>query len=155
MAAQNLISAAISAETKTSINSHIDGLNDDLHFTIQIEPGDKTDYIKVGNTYLPFIDLAHEVVTSHPEILPGIFDKTEFETDYSLAQELRPVSSKLNELTKAVDNTYFAATSDLMVGALEVYAAARQNVDKIPGLDVTVDKMKVFFKRSKKITPQE
>ena len=154
MASQNLVSVVLTEEKNTSINSHLAGLKADLDFTVQLEPEEKQDYFKVGNAMLPFIDLAYRVVSDHPEILPGIFDKDEFEKDYQLAKALSPINANLNEITKAVDNTYFAAASDAMAAALEVYAAARQNQDKIAGLDVTASSMGEFFKKTKKKTAQ-
>ena len=37
-----------------------------------------------------------------------------------------------------------------MAGALEVYAAVKQNRDKVPGLNVVADEMAEFFKKAKK-----
>jgi len=106
--------------------------------------------LKVGNVMLPFLEKAFNTVAEHPEILPSVFDKDEFIRDYQLTKDLVPISNLLNELTSAIENTLYAANSDCMVEALEVYAAVQQNKDKVPGLDVISAELKAFFKRSRK-----
>lgn len=150
MAAQNLISASISPELKNSIGGHLSGLKTDLGFVIQITPGEKREHLSVGNIMLPFLDKAYAILNSHPEIMPAIFDKEEFIRDYQLTKDLAPIASQLAEMAAAVNNTLHAANSDTFVESLEVYSAAMQNQDKVPGLDVLVAEMKEFFKRTRK-----
>jgi len=61
-----------------------------------------------------------------------------------------PIASQLAELTSSVQATLFAANSDCMVEALEVYAAVQQNKDKVPGLDTIAIEMREFFKKTRK-----
>ena len=41
-----------------------------------------------------------------------------------------------------------------MSSALEVYAAVKQNRDKVPGLNVVAEEMSEFFKKAKKKAAQ-
>jgi hypothetical protein len=158
MALQNLVSAAISLELKTSIMTKLNGLKDDLGFVVTILPEQKNEYLKVGNVMMPFLEKAFNAATAHPEILPSVFEKDEFIKDYHLTKELVPIANLLHELTSAVENTLYAANSDSMVEALEVYAAVQQNKDKVPGLDIIGAELKEFFKKGRKTatspTPQ-
>ena len=150
MALQNLVSASLTTELKSSIMAKLNGLKTDLNFVISLLPEEKKEYLKVGNVMLPLIEKAHDAVTVHPEILPAIFDKEEFENDYKLTKDLLPIANQLAELTSAVQATLFAANSDSMVETLEIYAAVHQHQDKVPGLDTVAAEMKEFFKKTKK-----
>ena len=150
MATQNLVSASISPELKASVLEKIITLKNDLNFVISMEPGAKREHLSVGNVMLPFLDKTHDVALAHPEILPGIFDKDEFMKDYQLTKDLTPIVQQLTELTSAIQDTLYAANSDTMVEALEIYAACQQHVDKVPGMDSIVSEMRSFFKKSRK-----
>ena len=153
MCAQNLVSAVISPELKTSITTKLEGLKTDLNFVISLLPEEKNEFLKVKNVMMPFLDKTYDAATSHPEILPGVFDKDEFVKDYQLTKDLAPIVAQLEELTSAISNTLYAANSDTMVEALEVYAAVQQNKDKVPGLDTIAAELKGFFKRTRKAAP--
>ena len=112
MASQNLVSAVISPELKSSITAKLDGLKTDLGFVITLTPEEKNEYIKVKNVMLPFLDKAYDVVKAHPEIMPSIFDKDEFFNDYQLTKDLFPIANKLEEMAQSLSNTLYAANSD-------------------------------------------
>ncbi len=147
MATQNLISASLTPETKAAIEEKLNGLKADLGFLISMVTGERNEYIKVGNILLPFLDKAHGVAAAHPEILPAVFDKVEYDNDYRLTKDLYEIGSKIAELHSSVQATLFAANSDTMVESLDVYAAAQANQKKVPGLEVDVAEMKAFFKK--------
>ncbi len=147
---QNLVSAVLTPEIKDGVIGKIDSINSDLNFLITLQPAEKNDYVKVGNTFLPFIDRAYSVVTAHPGIMPGVFDVDEYKNDYQLAKGLAELLRALKELTESVEDTYFAATNDTMKGSLEVYGSVQSNKNKIPGLDTEAAEMKQFFRKAKR-----
>ncbi|MBK8805522.1 MAG: hypothetical protein IPO21_02270 [Bacteroidales bacterium] len=57
---------------------------------------------------------------------------------------------QVNELHETLQKTNMALSGDLMSATLDVYSAVKLNKDKVPGLNATYEKMKVFFKKSKK-----
>lgn len=146
---QNLISATLSSEDAASVQENLASAKSKLSFLLSLGKDDVVTLFKVGNAYLPFIDLAYETVISHPEILPAVFDKAEFLKDYELLKKLRPIFNQMNELAEAVQKTFMAVGSDTLVAALEVYDAVKQHKDKVPGLDATAADMAVFFKRTR------
>ncbi len=150
MSTQNLISASITPEQKAAIEEKLNGLKTDLGFVISMVTGERLEYIRIGNLMLPFLDKAHRVATAHPEILPGVFDKTEYDKDYQLTKDLFEIGSKIAELHSSVQATLFAANSDTMMESLEVYAFAQANEKKVPGLEVDVAEMRAFFKKGPK-----
>lgn len=146
---QNLISATLSGEDAASVQENLASAKSKLSFLLSLGKDDVATLFKVGNAYLPFIDLAYETVISHPEILPAVFNKAEFLKDYELLKKLRPIFNQMNELAEAVQKTFMAVGSDTLVAALEVYDAVKQHKDKVPGLDATAADMAVFFKRTR------
>lgn len=155
MANQNLVSAVISPELKTSIMAKLNEIKNDLDFVITLLPEEKNDYLKVGNAMLPFLDKAFNAASTHPEILPSIFDKTEYAKDYQLTKDIVPILNLVSEIKTSLEDTLYAVGSDTMSESLEVYAAVQQNKDKVPGMEVIAAELKEFFKRSKRKTPAE
>lgn len=147
--AQNLISASLSATDAADIFQSLTAVKAKMPFLSTLQASDVSNLYKVGNAYLPFIDKIHQVVITHPEILPAIFDKVEFLRDYELFNTLRPIFNQINELAEGIQKTYTALGSDTLVASLEVYASVKQNKDKVPGLSVMNDEMAVFFKKAK------
>lgn len=147
--AQNLISAALSAEDAAAIQKSLTDAKAKLSFLLSLQTEDISTLFKVGNAYLPFIEKTYQTVVAHPEILPAVFEKDEFMKDYNLLTSLRPIFNQINELAESVQKTFMAVGSDTMVAALEIYSAVKQNKDKVPGLAVTADEMGLFFKKTK------
>lgn len=150
MAEQNLISATVSPEDKADILQKLKDIKEKLNFLISLQPDEIKSLIKMGNSYLPFVDKAHEAVTAHPEIMPGTFDLEEFKRDYSLTKDLIPIMNEVNALAEGLQNTMMAVRSDAMNSSLEIYGAVKSNVDRIPGLNVTAGEMSDFFKKAKR-----
>ncbi len=147
--AQNLISATLSVDDAAAVNQNLADAKSKLNFLLSLQTVDVVTMFKVGNTYLPFIDMAYQTVIAHPEILSGVFDKEEFLKDYALLSALRPIFNQINELAEGIQKTFMAVGSDSMIAALDVYSSVKQNKDKVPGLSVTADQMGEFFKKTK------
>ena len=146
---QNLISATLPEAKAAEINQKLNEVKEALNFLLSIQPSEVSGIIKPGNTYQPFIELAGQTVNNHPEILSGVFNKDEYAKDMALWQALRPIATQINELSDAINKTYYAVGSDVLVASLDVYTSVKQNADKVPGLKSTADEMGVFFKRAK------
>lgn len=147
--AQNLISATLSATEAAEVLQSLATVKTKMPFLSALQKTDVSGLFKVGNAFLPFIDKIYQVVITHPEILPAIFDKEEFLRDYELLNTIRPIYNQINELAEGIQKTFTAVGSDTLVASLEVYASVKQNKDKVPGLSVISDEMAVFFKKAK------
>jgi hypothetical protein len=146
---QNLISGTLSLVESTEVQQSLIQVKSRLSFLSTLQAADVNSIFKVGNAYLPLIDKVYQIVLNHPEILPPVFDKDEFLRDYELFHNLRPIYNLVNELAESIQKTYTAAGSDTLIAALEVYAAVKQNKDKVPGLSVASDELSAFFKKAK------
>lgn len=147
--AQNLISAILPATDAAEVLQNLTAAKDKMPFLSTLQSVDVKYLFKVGNAYLPFLDIIYQTVQTHPEILPSVFNKEEFLRDYELMNALRPIFNQANELAESVQKTFFAASSDAMIAGLDVYAAVKQNKDKVPGLSVSHDELAKFFKKTK------
>jgi len=150
MATQNLISATLAPETKTDVLKKLDEIKTSLAFLLALQPQEIKELFKAGNTFAPFVEKAHNAVTAHPQILPPVFDVTEFQKDYQLSKDLTAIVSRINELADTINKTLIAVNSDAMAASLEVYQSVKMNRDRVAGLTVLADEMGEFFKKSKK-----
>ncbi len=148
--AQNLVSATLPAEKKTEIMQKLTEIKNDLNFLLSLQPEDIRSIFKAANGYAPFIEKAYNSVNDHPEILPAVFDKEEFIRDFQLSKDLTLIANQAEELAEGLEKTLMAINSDALTGALEVYAAVKQNRDKIAGLNVVAAEMAEFFKKTLK-----
>jgi len=154
MASQNLISAALTPETKTDVLQKLADIKSKMDFLLTLQPAEIQSIFKAGNAYAPFIDKAHSAINSNPQIIAGVFDLAEFNKDYTLSKDLTAIVSQIDQLADSLNNTLLAVNSDAMSSALEVYAAVKQNRDKVPGLNVVAEEMSEFFKKAKKKAAQ-
>lgn len=147
--AQNLITATLSADDAAEVQLKLKEAKEKLGFLLSLQASDISGIVKLGNAYLPFIDIVNRTVNEHPEILPSVFDKEEYSKDYALLNSLRPIVEQLNELAESVQKTFYAVGSDVLVASLDVYSLVKQQKDKVPGLKATADEMAAFFKKAK------
>ena len=147
--AQNLISASMSDEEADKVKKDLAAAKAGLNFLLSLLTDDTKGLFKIGPNFLPFVEDAVQTVNTHPEIMPAVFDKEEFLKDYALLSTLTPILNQINELAEGISKTFTAVGSDTLVAGLEVYAAVKQNKDKVPGLSVTADRMAQYFKKSK------
>jgi len=147
--AQNIISAALTAEQLTAIQNKLTELREQMPFLLALTKAQRKKMPKLGNKFKPFVSIAEEVVNQHPQIISPLFSKEEFLRDTRLMRDLVTIYEKSVALTEALNNTIFAAGSDSFVESLEIYAAVLANKDKIPGLEDVAARMGAFFERKR------
>lgn len=125
MASQNLVSAEITPETLAK------------------------SLVKLGNWFMPFLDLAHRSVNDHPDIMPRLFDLAEFKKDFQLIQDLTKLDDQLQALCEGLRNTLAAVGSGALVACLEIYSATKSNSDRVTGLKVAAAEMSEFLRKSR------
>lgn len=153
---QNLISGTISAEDLQAIQDALNVINTKLPFLSAMQNMEVNTIFKVGNVYQPLLDLALQVVDTHPEVLPPVFNKEEFRKDYALYKTVNPLALQVAEIHTGLQKTEMAVGSDSLIEALEIYAAVKQNKDKVAGLSAVYDEMRAFFRKNKiKTTPTQ
>ena len=145
----NLVSAVINAETEEKVVNLLTQVKEELPFLISLPPDVKSKLFKPGDAYKPFIATSGNVVTNHPEIMSGTFDKEEFIKDVELFTKLQEILLLLTELQQSVDDTVTAAGTDALASSLEVYDAVKGNVSKVPGLASYAAELKAQYPSGK------
>ena len=148
---QNLVNAELPAADAVEIDTAIETIKSKTNFTISLTPEEKAGLVKMGNVFRQPVVIAMNVVTEHPEIMPGTFDVANFKKDYNLVLALQPISQKLHVLLQAIDDTIMAAESDSVTAMLEVYGEVKTHKDKLPGLNAVYNEMRTFFPRKRSI----
>ena len=148
--AQNLVSATLTEETKNKILEKLKEIREALDFLLSLQPKQVMSLFKAAKGFAPLLDKAYNTLIAHPEIMPFVFDKEEFIRDYQLSKNLTIIDDEINELSESVSKTLMAINSDTLNGTLDIYAAVKQNKDKVPGLNVVAAEMAEFFKKSGK-----
>lgn len=155
MAIQNLVSAELPPAVKTEVTRKLSEVKKALAFLTTLRSEEIQGLVKAGNGFAPFLEKAYGAAEAHPEILPSVFDTAEFRKDYRLSKDLSVIAAQVNELADTLKDTLVAVNSDAMNAALDVYAAVKQNRDRVPGLKTVADDMSEFFKRNRKNTEKE
>ena len=150
MSVQNLVSASITAQTKDEVLRSIADIRAKLGFLLNLQASEVVSLVKAGKEFVPFIDTCHAVTKSHPEILSGVFDKTEFDNDYQLSKDLAEIAESLAQLNEGVSHTLTAARSDALVASLDVYSAVKSNKSKVAGLNSVADTLGKYFQKQPK-----
>jgi len=150
MAAQNLVSASLSPESKAEIEKDLLDIKRRLDFLTSLGAKEVHSLFKAGNGYAPLLDKAYAVATENPDILPRVFSIEEFKKDYLLYKDLTPILSQLEQLCRAVQNTMIALSSDTLVETMEIYQSVKQSRNKVPGLAAVADDMSVFFTKQRR-----
>lgn len=127
MADSNLIDVVLSADQQAAITTHLAAIKADLSFLISLTTEDRQALPKMGDRTQAFVDKALDVVTRHPEILPGRFKPEDFRRDAELTKALTPILREVRELHAKLDDTVFAASSEAFSAALLVYQYAKTN----------------------------
>ena len=146
---QNIVDAVLTAEAETAARAAITTIRENLPFLVSLNPAQRTNLLKAGNVYLPFVNIALDTITEFPQVVSPLFDKEGFLKDKELLDKLTALGTLIASLNEAVDDTLMALRSDLFVAALDLYGSVQQNKDKLPGLDTRCAQMQEFFKKGK------
>ena len=118
-------------------------------FSISLSSEEKANMLKLGDTFRPLVEKTVNVISEHPEIMPGTFSVAGFKRDFNLVKALEPIQQKLTVLLQSVNDALTAAGSDSLVSGLEVYSEIKSHKDKIPGLNAIYNELKEYFPRRK------
>ena len=87
-------------------------------YATPLTPGERHDLAKMGDKTLAFVEKAHELVKSNPNLRPPFLDVDEFGIDFADTVRLTPLLIALRQLTDTLDDIRLLAGS-------EAYDAAR------------------------------
>ena len=154
MSDSNLVDAVLSADQQTAVATHLAAIKADLSFLISLTTEERRALPKMGDKTQAFVEKALDVMTRHPEILPGLFKAEDFRRDVELVKAITPILREVRELYAKLDDTVFEASSEAFASALLVYQYAKTN--NLSGeLDDDLADMGRRFSRKARAQPAE
>jgi hypothetical protein len=118
---KNKISASISEEAMTNIQTGLAMINTNLPFLITLTPDDKRKILKMGNKSMAFVSKSFEFAKQNPGVVPKYLIIDEFSKDMDTYNKLFQVSSSVHQLLEKVDDTMVLSGSEAYGAALAFY----------------------------------
>jgi len=143
---QNRISATVSEADRKAVLDAFTIILTKLPFLVDLTPDKRRELPKMGDKSVAFVRKSVEMAQEGAAYLPGAFDAEEFKSDMALYDTLLPFLQKATKLQELLDDTLVLVGSDLYVGALDHYAAARRSGDT-GGLDALMGELGKRFTR--------
>ncbi len=151
----NLISAEITEEAIGTAKIKIEELKQSLPFLIAIPAGEKQRKRTMGQKSVEYVSLALRGASNFEQYLARSFNTEEFRKDAALVSKLWEIRVPLAALLESVDDTIFAASSDAMKSADEVYRSMKDAARKDASVKLLVEEMKKRFSYKLSKTAQE
>lgn len=128
MSQQNYGNRHVSAETWGAIGLSYDNFLAELKVALSSMTGDeRKSAVRMGDGSVPFVEHARVIGKENPDLLRRGFDMEEFERDVETRKRLHDLELRMTQTLELVRNAATAHGSDAMVGALEIYAAVKDD----------------------------
>lgn len=137
----NLINATLSETDKESVKTKLSEVQQLLNFLIALPAGQKRGGASMGQKSVEFVNLALRGANHFPQYLLQSFNKAEFENDVHLIDQLWDIRVLVASLLEKLDDTIYAASSDAMQTANEVYTYLKTSAKKDASVKALVDEM--------------
>ncbi|GJH40461.1 hypothetical protein RCZ04_10110 [Capnocytophaga sp. HP1101] len=152
----NLINATLSETEREAVKTKLSEIESTLKFLIALPAGQKRGGASMGQKSVEFVNLALRGANHFPQYLLQSFNKTEFENDVQLIAQLWDIRVLVASLLEKLDDTIYAASTDAMQTANEVYTYLKTSAKKDASVKALVDEMsKRYGKKKAKTTPAE
>jgi hypothetical protein len=150
MSKENLVSLSITPADLQDIQNAVATLKSKLlPYLLELSTDEKLSIPKMKDKTLAFVTKSYEHAVNHPTLVPAYVDVAEFKKDINAVEQLRQLSTPLDEIAKALDDTMTVAGSEAYVAALSFYnsvkSAAKNNV---PGGQVVYEDLKTQFHKT-------
>jgi uncharacterized phage infection (PIP) family protein YhgE len=147
------ISAQVSDADVAAIKAAVATIQQKLPFLVSLTPDERKSLPKAGPNSLSFVENALQAAKNNPNILPGSFNATEFESDVDLFAVLTDVNTSIAQLASQIDDTRVAVGSEAMNEARQVYDYVKAAVKTTPGLKPVADQLAERFQRTSAAKP--
>ncbi|RRD73563.1 hypothetical protein [Tannerella forsythia] len=151
----NLISARVTDEAVAAAKAKIVEINEQLPFLVALSAAQKKRRRVMGQKSVEYVNLALRGADHFGKYLPVNFNREEFERDVRLVSQLWDIRVPLAALLESLDDTIFAASTDAMARADEVYQFLKAAGRADAAVKAHVEEMrKRFIRRTEKPAPQ-
>ncbi|OED43220.1 hypothetical protein AB832_02670 [Flavobacteriaceae bacterium (ex Bugula neritina AB1)] len=154
MAIDNLISTSFTAEEVEAINQALTTIETTIHGkVINLTPEERQLYGKLGNRTENWVKKVTGYMDQKPELVPFYLNKTEFDKDVKVREEILPVLRRITSVVESLEDTSKLLSTDIYNAAIAYYRniklISQQNVpgtsniykdlaDQFPGRSSTV-----------------
>ena len=150
MSKENLVSLSITPADLQDIQNAVATLkNKLLPYLLELSTDEKLSIPKMKDKTLAFVTKSYEYAVNHPMLVPAYVDVTEFKKDINAVEQLRQLSTPLDEITKALDDTMTVAGSEAYVAALSFYNSVKSaSKNNVSGGQVVYEDLKTQFHKT-------
>jgi len=134
MATQNLLSAALPAADKTTVQTAIQTINAKLPFLISLTSEERRGGVKLGDKSVAFVGKAINYAQANPTLVPGYVNMVEIVKDYNMQKDLIDIQQWMASLLQKIEDTQQEAGVEAFNSILAFYQAVRVASEKdVPG----------------------
>ena len=149
MAVNNRVSAVVSDQDITDINTALNTILEKLPFLIDLSPEELKAIPRLGDKSVAFVTKALELVLQNSDFLPRKFNIDEFKKDVELYNKLYSLLQKFRMFIEKLEDTYVETGSEAYSSALIVYSSAKKARGDLAGLESVLDDLgKRFIQKS-------
>lgn len=126
MSAPNRVSADISAAVITDVTTKLNEVRVLLQPYLQaLAPDERRSLPKMSDKSIAFVNKVETYTNSNPEFAPAFMQVAEFEKDFLLVEELKPLLDICEQLCSNIDDTSMLGGSEAYVAALMYYNSVK------------------------------
>ena len=127
MSTPNQISVEIPDAVITSVLKKLNECKEELAPYMQgLTADERHDLFKMGDKTIATVQKTQSYVVTNPEFVPNYMDIQEFNRDYSVVNQLKPVEDLINQLAVDVSDTRMLAGSEALQQSLFYYGQVRE-----------------------------
>jgi hypothetical protein len=113
-----------------------------------LAPNERRAKRSLGQSGVGYVRECLNAAQQHPEMLPSVFNVSEFEKDVRLLESMEPLTAKLNELSQMFADTRMRLGQEALEQAGVVYDAVKTHTKRNNDLKPLESRLKEFYKRS-------
>jgi hypothetical protein len=156
MAYDNRVSAVLSDEDVTSIQTALTTMRGALPFLVTLSGQERRELAKMGPKSVGFDEKCATYMTNRPEFAPGFVDVAEVQKVRALRSQLLRFAMELQTLASCVDDTVQLVSSEVWLADLDYYKGVREAAKtRQAGAQDAYDDLRVRFPgpRNNRATP--
>jgi hypothetical protein len=151
MSTPNQISVEIPEAIITSVLQKLTECKNELSPYLQgLTAEERHDLFKLGDKTVATVQKTQSYVVTNPEFVPAYMDVREFNRDYSVVNQLKPIEDLVQQLGVDVSDTRMLAGSEALQQALLYYGQVREADSKgVPSARAIYEDLQPRFSRKR------
>jgi hypothetical protein len=151
MPSDNRVSAEITDSVKAEVLAKFQEIKALLPFLINLSTDEKRAMTSIGTERGAMDQTFHTEMAAHPDFVPSYVDPAELAKDRELRHDLLEILQAAREVTETLEDTAYAAGSDVLLAYLAFYSNAKQAAKRgVPGASTLIDNLSRFFPNTRR-----